>query len=502
MKNKIIASVMAVMMVFGTAFSISAYAEDAETTFDETVTASYDAAVVKSGKCGENVKWTLDANGTLTISGKGKMDTSSYPWSEYKKNIKSLVIKEGITDVDSCAFKECSSLETVSFPDSLKTIGAEAFEKCEALTEAVFPKNLESVGNMAFSECYSLVSVYIPASLTNIGFQAFHYCSGMSTIKVAAGNPKYVSVDNVLYFKDMKEPICYASKRPGEEYTIPESVVKLGVTTFDFCKNLKKVYIGKNVEDIGYCTFYSSFELTDIVVSADNPNFKSENGIVFSKDGKTLAAYPVGKRDTSYSIPKGITTIGTGAFATARFKSVTIPNTVTTIGNTAFYAASELTSVNIPDSVTVIEDSAFAYCINLEKVKLPKKIQKIGTFAFNYCDKLSSITIENKDCEIGDNSSTFPYNTVIKGHKGSTAEAYAKKYNRKFVDLDGSAKGDVNLDGSINVADIAMIASHIKGIKPLVGDSLKAADVNGDGNVNVADIAMIASHIKGIKALS
>ena len=503
MNKKILASVISLTLVFGTALSTSVYAEDAETTVEESISTSYDASVVKSGTCGEKATWTLDADGTLTISGTGKMDTSLYPWSEYKSTIKAVVIEEGITDISDKAFEDFTAMTSVSFPKSLKTIGVSAFHNCSALKAVKFPENLETVGAYAFILCSSLETVDIPASLTYIDFQVFHGCGSMRHINVAAGNPKYVSVDDVLYSKDMKEIITYASKRPGTTFTVPESVEKLCVTSIDFCDELTTVYIGKNVKDFAFAPFYSSMKLTDIIVSEDNPYFKSVDGVVYSKDGKTLVAVPAGKDYTSFDIPSGVTNIGIGALATTKIPKINIPDTVKVIDNAAFYANQQLTDITIPNSVTEIVDQAFMYCTKLKAVNVPASVKKIADLAFYNCTAMDSITIENKDCEIADSSNAISYNTVIKGHDGSTAEAYAKKYDRKFVSLDKkNSKGDVNLDGDINVTDIAMVASHIKGIKALTGDGLKNADVNGDGNVNVTDIAMIASHIKGIKALS
>lgn len=498
MNKKLVASMIALTLVFGAAGGIAPSAD----LFGTSVTAS--AAAQDGGKYGENIEWSFDGDGTLTISGTGSISgkTFDYPWKTYSGSVKKLVINEGITEVGYASFETFFYLEKVTLPESVTIIGPSAFQSCESLTEINFPSKLENIDLAAFAST-GIVTADIPASVKNIGYQAFHICPDLTTIKVAEDNPYYTAVDDVLFTKDMKTLHTYASRKPQTEYTVPDSVTCIADTAFDMCAELTAVNLGAAVESMPFAPFYCSAKLTTVNVSEDNPNFKSVDGVVYSKDGKTIVAFPMGKSTESFDIPAGVTTVGATSFAGSKLKKINIPDTVTTIEKNAFFSGHELVTLDIPESVAEIGEYAFMNCDKLRNIYIPKNVNKIGEGAFCLCEEAESITIENTDCEIADTSSTLPYKLVIKGHDGSTAQAYAEKYGRKFVSLDKKQLiGDANCDGDINVTDISVTAAHIKGIKALTGDGLTAADVNNDGDINVTDIAMTASHIKGIKALS
>lgn len=148
-----------------------------------------------SGTCGKNVKWVLDAEGVLTISGTGAMYDWGYlagdsagtcPWKNVKSSIKSVIIEHGVTTIGNCAFEDCFSLTSVTVPDSVTSIGSCAFSYCENLTSVTIPGSVATIGDFAFSSCYSLTSVTIPDSVTSIGCSAFFFCSGLTTVTMSA----------------------------------------------------------------------------------------------------------------------------------------------------------------------------------------------------------------------------------------------------------------------------------------------------------------------------
>lgn len=226
------------------------------------------ASAASSGNCGDsgsNVTWLLDDNGTLTISGSGKIEDCrsdiDQPWYSNRSDITSVVIEPGVTSIGSLAFYECSNLTSITIPSGLTSIGEQAFGNCTGLT-----------------------SITIPSSVTSIGVNVFYNCTG----------------------------------------------------------------------------------LTDITVDSNNSSFCSESGVLFNKDKTTLIYYPLGKNDSSYTIPDGVTVIEQYAFyCNSKLTSVTIPSGVTSIGEMAFRECSGLTSVIVPSSVTSIEYNAFWCCFNL-----------------------------------------------------------------------------------------------------------------------------------------
>ena len=249
------------------------------------------ASAASSGNCGDsgsNVTWSLDDNGTLTISGSGKIEDYrsdiDQPWYSNRSDITSVVIEPGVTSIGSQAFYECSNLTSITIPSGLTSIGEQAFGNCTGLTSITIPSGFISIGDYAFWNCTGLTSITIPSSVTSIGVNVFYNCTG----------------------------------------------------------------------------------LTDITVDSNNSSFCSESGVLFNKDKTTLIYYPLGKNDSSYTIPDGVTVIEQYAFyCNSKLTSVTIPSGVTSIGEMAFRECSGLTSVIVPSSVTSIEYNAFWCCFNL-----------------------------------------------------------------------------------------------------------------------------------------
>ncbi|MDR2096776.1 MAG: leucine-rich repeat protein [Treponema sp.] len=306
-----------------------------------------------------------------------------------------------------------------------------------------------AIGRSAFYDNKSLTSITIPTSVTAIGYYAFSRCSSLTAITVDAGNRRYSSVNGILFSKDGKTLVRYPAGKVFISYTIPAdvtaigncafygcsnltsitiptSVMSIGVYAFSGCNSLTSITIPTSVTSIGYGAFSGCNSLTAITVETGNRQYSSVNGILFSKDGRTLVRYPAGKVFTSYTIPARVTVIGGAAFfgcfnltsitiptsVTAigesafrmciRLTSITIPTSVTSIGRTAFSACFSLTSITIPTSVTSIEEGAFSRCSRLKSITIPNSITSIGEGAFAYCDSLSAIDREAIRRRFGD----------------------------------------------------------------------------------------------------
>ena len=244
-------------------------------------------------------QYALLDDGTVEIAGyKGSADLLAIPAELDGK---------AVTSIGDCAFYLCSSLTSVSIPNSVTAIG-----------------------DYAFCSCSSLTFVSIPDSVEQIGTNPFVACSALKTISVSPEHLYFATIDGVLFRKADKALISYPAGIKSSTYTIPQGIASIGDYAFDSCTSLTSVSIPDSVTSIGDCAFGSCTSLTSV------------------------------------SIPDSVTSIGDYAFGSCTFlTSVSIPDSVTSIGDRAFSYCKSLTSVSIPDSVTSIGDSAFYYCFIL-----------------------------------------------------------------------------------------------------------------------------------------
>ena len=274
----------------------------------------------KSGTCGDNITWVLDTNGTLTISGSGKMydydeDNPTPFLGAYYPYIKKIIVQGKVTHIGNSAFESCQDAVTVTLPDSVTSIGYRAFAGCCKMTNFKIPSKVTVINNEAFRGCDGLTSLTIPEGVTSIGEGAFSGCDGLTSL------------------------------------TIPEGVTSIGDYAFNYCSGLTSVTIPESVTSIGNYAFVGSGwynNQSDGLLYLDNwligyKGEKPEGKLMIAQGTRGIAAY-------AFSGCSGLT-------------SVTIPNSVTCIGNYAFSGCSGLTSITIPNSVTSIGGHAFDGCI-------------------------------------------------------------------------------------------------------------------------------------------
>ena len=223
-------------------------------------------------------------------------------------------------------------------------IGDRAFYECSSLTSINIPNSVTNIGYRAFWSCKSLTSINIPTSVTNIGDSAFEECSSLTNID------------------------------------IPNSVTNIGHGAFSGCDSLTKIIIPRSVVNLNG----NPFRAWDGNLHNESKAFIYENQVLFNKDKTTLIAYR--SKEKNYIIPNSVTYIGNDAFFDCKsLTSINIPNSVTNIGNRAFRGCDSLKRINIPDSVTYIGNLAFAFCSSLTNIDIPNNVTNIGYRAFCSC---------------------------------------------------------------------------------------------------------------------
>ena len=454
--------------------------EITEVIGDVTYTATYSAARIPaaSGTCGDNLTWELSDDGTLTVSGTGPMaecGMNNFPWLEVAPSVNRIVIGEGITTVADYAF----------------------YWNFDRVTETVLPSTLESIGWNAFRHT-GIRQVTIPASVTAIFNSAFSNCQYLESFIVDQNNSAYKAINGVLFSQDGSLLVAYPLGKSELEYSIPDGVTEIQVGAFNG-SHLQKVIIPEGITQLPLQCFSQSRQLDTIVfpstlttlgneslwevgssgeftlpasvtviighpfgseleaVYADstNPAYASVDGVLFSKDLKTLAVFPEVKT-SSYVIPDGTEEIRSHAFAFSfKLKNLYIPDSVKSIGSWAFHQTSGLTDVYfdgteeewnsltignnndsllearvhfdskktvIPSSVREIEAEAFRGS-GVKVVVIPESIQTIAKRAFADCEDLTLVELGSESVSIDPTAFENSPNALLIYPSGRTVTA-------------------------------------------------------------------------------
>lgn len=339
--------------------------------------------------------------------------------------------------------------------DSTKFIYTNAFADCDSLTSVSIPDGIIYVGAGAFSGCSSLTSISLPKSIEYIGEEVFADSNSLNNISVDENCENYYSVDGNLYSSKNSSLVAYAVGKTDKEFSIPEGITTIEKYAFGGSTKLQTLYIPKSLTNIDSSVYKALRKIQSVEVATENENYKSENGNLLSKDGKTFLLYAKSKTDTEFSIPEGVTVVGKYAFANAsNLTSVNIPNSVTTLEDGAFEYCSKLTSVIIPDSVTSIGNSVFWNCSSLTSVSLSNNISVIGESAFNGCKKLESIIIPNSVTMLGNSSfwncQALTYAVIGSGVKDIEAYAFGNCESLKDIYYFGDASAWNNISKNKN----------------------------------------------------
>ena len=359
------------------------YTEDA----DLYLYAVWEDTVVASGWSGAT-QWTLASDGVLTFSGTGNMKNYGYnggqPWLNKGVDITSVVIEDGVVSVGSGAFRNLTTLKSVTFPETTLTKMGEAAFYGSGLESVEIPASLWTIQPYTFKNCTNLTSVkFHEGNLQKISDGAFYGtgltelvlpdCLDIMDVYAFKGCEKLTSITIGSGLTELREAVFYGTAIPTIE--IPEGITKIGPYAFKNCVELESIGLPSTLTSVGEASFYDctalkAIDLPDAVTSVGNYAFRRCTGLTSADFGENLV----------------------------------------TIGECSFYGCTGLTELVIPDKVTTIKPYAFKTCTGLTSVTLGSKVATIGEGAFNTCTGLKTIVFPASLKTIGDYCFSGSYN--------------------------------------------------------------------------------------------
>lgn len=340
--NTTIKAIALVAVIAAAAVALSADGSDAVSYTDDSGII-YEA----SGTTATVIGWE-GASSELTIPSKITVDGKDY----------------NVTKIGDRAFYS-QDIKTIVLPDTLRTLGSDAFSCNDAVETVEIPGSVDSYAH------------------------SFSGCSSLKEIRVASSNDTFESVSGVLMNEKKDTIYQYPAGKTGTN-PISDSVKTIGAFAFSGC-TLERITIPASVTDIGDGAFSHCDSLASITVNNSNKNYVADGGVLFSKDKKTLVAYPNGKAGEEYTVPNNVGTISAYAFAGSPLKSVTLPSSVRAIGSYAF-TGSALTEIELNQGANSVGQGAFENCTALTKATLPSSLTRLGQSMFMGCTSLQVVS--------------------------------------------------------------------------------------------------------------
>ena len=424
-----------------------------------------------------------------------------------------------VKTIEDEAFKDATDLRSIELGDSIVSIGASAFENCWLLDNITIPGTVTSLGKRAFATCWHLSYLDLSGtSISKIEPQTFSACPNLETVDLpssvttiekdafGAARIKYITLPEGVTTIDEAFSDCDSLKW----ITLPESLTTIDGAAFWNCVKLDSLFIPRGVNTIAQCITAACSGLKSLVIDSENPIYDSRDGcnaIILTAENKLIQGSP-----TAF-IPESVTAIGDYAFwATYIPSTFTIPNSVRTIGNKAFMGT-KFVNLIIPDSTEWIGDQSFALCQSLASLTLPASLAHIGDKAFYGCQAIKEVKVYQSE-PLAINENVFENKAYQNGtlhvpvgcaDKFRAAVGWSR-FSHIIGDIILPNPADVNGDGEINIADANNVVVIIingggsggHGHAPQPEGEAIIGDVNGDGEVNMADVNAIISIIQDL----
>lgn len=343
--------------------------------------------------------------------------------------LQSVQIPGSVKTINREAFRGCTGLQSIQISDSVKTIGQEAFEECSGFTSIEIPGSVETIGGSAFSDCSKLQSVILARGIKELETGAFQYCTALETISL----PSTIETLGTNVFKNCStlESVMIpaaVTKIPNGAFTgctnlssvdLPDSITTIEPKAFENCSSLGSIELPKELTSVTAeafvgCTSLTEFKADPESMEFTNPESDSYKGVLLSKDGKKLIAYPAALESTSVSfssINSAINSIGDYAFyKNTKIKTIDMDNKLISIGNYSFNGCTSITSSLSfsKDDIESIGNNAFEGCTGVKKISGldGSKLTSIGDSAFNGCN-VDSVVLGSKTGSLSLGDSAF-----------------------------------------------------------------------------------------------
>lgn len=442
---------------------------DYESLYDYDNLEGY-GVTVERNEAGKVVKATVSGVNGKVVDGffyNNKPGTEATPIDRWR-DLKEVVIEEGVTEIGVDAFSVCTSLEKVTLPESLQKIGEKAFSYCTSLKTINIPDSVNVIGPKAFYFCKSLTSIDIPEGITEIGYATFGYAENLTTVNIPASvtrignfafqNCGFTSMDVPATVKELGEG-AFSTCRSLENVTVPAETVSkkafyfcdalksvtltddvktIGEEAFRQCTSLESIEIPSSVTELGTCAFKNCFALKtavikggtvkgSLVTEATFYNCNALETLVISDNATLDASFKAAySKSTLKTVEIGKGEIGESAFnGCTSLTNVTLGDGVTSIGTSAFLKCTRLPSITIGSGVASIGKNAFNGCTALEAANIGSG--SIGASAFQNCSRLAVVTLGDGVTSIGTNAflKCTALTSISIGNSVKTIESYA-----------------------------------------------------------------------------
>lgn len=318
------------------------------------------------------------------------------------------------------ALSGCQKLKYASLPQSATSLGALILDGNTQLIAVTLPNQINSISYGMFYGCTSLLSVEIPASVKIIGIGAFSGCTSLQTVLFSPNSEL-----NSVYSS------AFQNCSSLSDIQLPASLTTIDEQAFANCTGLKDFRISAGIRTLAVDAFRGCKNIVTFTVSPDNNHFAGFEGVLFNKTITRLVLYPLGRQNSSYVVPETVDTIGQSAFYSCdNIETISFSTILKVVDRSAFYRCSNLVSLNFPNSLTQIKSFAFSDCVKLSSITFSESLVAIGLSAFENCEGLQTIVLPEslkeisynafKNCD-GISAVTIPSNVELIEHAAFAA---------------------------------------------------------------------------------